>query len=160
MAYNISSNTTGIANNYGSEQQWKISVSINGTSIDLFDKFTGGDVMSSPNKHRPGGMGPEVTYFSLPTYSDITVTRVYEFQRDHSLVGTLHGLVGLAEMEVSMTPLDANGVAWNPGAIRTYTGRLIGVKDGGTDSNSTAPRMFELDMSVVSLADTVATPSA
>ena len=151
---------TTVQGNYGSQQQWVIDVSINDTLIaEHFDTFSGGDVSSAPNKHRPGGMGPEITYFALPTYGDISVQRVYEHQRDHALVGQLHKVVGRAKATVTMTPLDADGKIWSSGATRTYTGRLTGVKDGGTDSNSNSPRMLELDITVTSVADDTS-PSA
>lgn len=139
-----------IQGNFASEQQWLISLVVANTDLGVFDKFAGGDVTSSPNKHRPGGMGDEVTYFALPSYSDVTISRVYETQRDHDLVTQLRKVVGRATAVVTMVPLDSNGAPF--GANRVYTGRLIAVKDGGTDSNSTAPRMLELDISVTTVA--------
>ncbi len=136
---------------YGSEQQWLATLSINGTDYGTFDKFAGGDVSAPVNKHRPGGMGPEITYLSLPTYSDVTLTKVYETQNDHDRVATLHGLVGNGLATVTLQPLDDSGNSW--GTPRTYQGRLVGVKDGGTDSMSNAARMFEVDIAVETVSN-------
>ena len=131
---------------YGSEQQWLATLNVNGVDYGIFDKFTGGDVSAAANKHRPGGMGPEVTYLALPTYTDFSLTKVYETQRDHDRVAALHDKVGRALASVTLQPLDDQGNPW--GNPRVYQGRLIGVKDGGTDSMSNAARMFEVDISV------------
>jgi len=131
---------------YGSEQQWLATLNVGGTDYGIFDKFSGGDVTATANKHRPGGMGPEITYLSLPSYSDITLTKVYETQKDHARISDLHNAVGRQLATVTLQPLDDSGAPW--GTPRTYQGRIIAVKDGGTDSTSNAARMFEVDISV------------
>jgi len=131
---------------YGSEQQWLVSLTVAGVDYGVFDTFGGGDVSAPAVKHRPGGMGPEVTYNSLPAYSDVTLGRVYNTQRDHSLIQTLHDQTGRQLASVTLQPLDDNGAPW--GAPRVYQGRIIAVKDGKTDSNSNSPRMFEVDIAV------------
>jgi len=136
--------------NFGSEQQWLATVQVGNLNLGNFDTFSGGDVAAPAVKHRPGGMGPEVTYNSLPAYSDVVVGRVYETQRDHQLIGQLHNLVGRTMATVTMTPRDDNGVPWGP--PRIYQGRLINVKDGKADSNSNAARMYELDIAVETIA--------
>jgi hypothetical protein len=141
----MADNLAGI-HDQGSEQQWLATLSVDGTDYGIFDKFTGGDVTSSVVKHRPGGMGPEITYLSLPVYSDVTLTKVYESHRDHDRVADLHAMVGRVLATVSLQPLGDDGHPF--GKVRSYSGRLIGVKDGGTDSNSNAARMFEVDIAV------------
>jgi hypothetical protein len=136
---------------YGSEQQWLATLTVNGVDYGVFDKFSGGDVTAAANKHRPGGMGPEITYLSLPSYSDVTLTKVYETQRDHDRVAQLHALAGRALASVTLQPLDDNGQPW--GSPRVYQGRLTAVKDGGTDSMSNAARMFEIDIAVETITN-------
>jgi hypothetical protein len=131
---------------YGSEQQWLATLNVGGVDYGIFDKFTGGDVSAAVNKHRPGGMGPEITYLSLATYSDVTITKVYETQKDHARIASLHTAVGNQLATVTLQPLDDQGAPW--GTPRTYQGRITAVKDGGTDSNSNAARMFEVDLAV------------
>jgi hypothetical protein len=131
---------------YGSEQQWLVTLNVGGFDYGVFDTFTGGDVTAPAVKHRPGGMGPEVTYNSLPMYSDVTVGRVYSTQRDHPLIAQLHTQAGNQLASITLQPLDDNGVPW--GSPRVYQGRLISIKDGKTDSNSNSPRVFEVDIAV------------
>jgi len=153
--------------NYGSEQQWLATLTIGtipaaapkmnslttGTSI-IFDKFSGGDVTAPVNKHRPGGMGPEITYLSLPSYSDVVLTKVYETQVDHAILADLHNLAGRVMCTVTLQPLDDEGNSFNgAGAARSYSGRLVNVKDGGTDSTSNAARMYEIDIAVETVSN-------
>jgi hypothetical protein len=161
--------------NYGSEQQWLINFTVTNVPANApsplsnvysfsgagstltFDKFSGGDVMSTSVKHRPGGMGNEITYMSLPTFSDVVVSKVYETQNDHLVIADLHNLVGRAMCTVTLTPLDDEGNPYtgSSGTIspRSYFGRLISVKDGGADSMSSAVRMYEIDISVESISN-------
>ncbi len=131
----------------GTELQYLPSLNVDGLGdIGFFDKFTGGYVTAKPVKHRPGGMGPEVSYLALPIYSDVTISRVYEEDRDNNLIATLHNLVGSTYATVAVQPLDADG---NPYLTpRTYRGRIAAVKDGTADSTSENPRMWELDLQV------------
>jgi len=135
---------------YGSQQQWLATLNVGGTDYGIFDTFSGGDVTATVNKHRPGGMGPEVSYMSLPSYSDVVLNKVYHTQADHARIATLHQQVGKALATVSLQPLDDQGSPW--GSPRVYQGRITSVKDGGTDSGSNAPRMFEIDIAVETVA--------
>lgn len=136
---------------FGSEQQWLVSLTVDGEDYGVFDSFTGGDVVAPTVKHRPGGMGPEVTYNSLPAFSDVVVGRVYQTNRDHALINKLHAKAGRKAASVTLQPLDNDGHPW--GVARVYQGRLISIKDGKTDSNSNAPRMFEVDIAVETIAN-------
>ena len=135
---------------FGSEQQWLVSVQVGDQHLGTFDTFTGGDVTAPAVKHRPGGMGPEITYNSLPAFSDVVVGRVYETQRDHPVTRDLHEAAGRIMASVTLQPLDDQGASW--GTARVYQGRLIAVKDGKTDSNSNAPRMLEIDIAVETIS--------
>ena len=135
-----------------SEQQYLPSISIDGVgSLGNFDKFTGGDVTASIVKHRPGGMGNEKSYLGLPVYGNVTVERVYEEERDNSLVAQVRTLVGSTYATVSVQPLDDDA---NPfGAPRTYRGRIEGVNDGEADSTSSTPRMWSIELVVETVAN-------
>ena len=129
------------------ELQYLTTLSIPGYgSVGIFDTFSGGDVVATPTKHRAGGMGPEKTYLSLPSYSDVEIGRVYDEGRDHELIAQLHSLTGNTYCFVAVQPLDQNGLpTLSP---RTYYGRIAAVKDGKADSTSHAPRMWSLSVSV------------
>jgi hypothetical protein len=96
-------------------------------------------------------MGPEITYMSLWTISDITLSKAYNTQVDHAIIGDLHALVGNTLVAVNIQPLDDAGNTW--GTPRVYTGRISAVKDGGGDSTSNAVRMWEVDIAVETVGD-------
>lgn len=132
------------------EQNSVITVVVNGQSLGVFDTSSGGDSTTKAAKHRAGGMGNEVIYASLPTYSALTVGRVLEPARDYELIRALYPLIGRVTASVTEQLLDADGnTSGNP---KTWTGSLSGVKPGKTDSNSTNVRMFEIDIDVSTVA--------
>jgi hypothetical protein len=127
------------------EQQFLVTVQVDGYGdLGIFDKRSGGDSTIAVAKHRPGGMGPEKSYTTLPTYSAITISRVYERVRDHEVIRRLRNLAGNTLVTISEQPLDGSGNAW--GSPTVWRGRLGNVKAGPVDSTSSAVRMFELDM--------------
>ena len=136
----------------GSEQQWLPSATVASIGpLGVFDMFSGGNVTATPPKNRPGGMGPELTYVGLPTYSDVVLTRVYEETRDHVLIGVLHSLVGKVYGTVAEQPLDDTGNPW--GSPRTYYGRLAAVDDGTTDSNSSTVRKWTITFAIETIGN-------
>lgn len=134
------------------EAQWLITATVGGQNIGVWDKFSGGDTSAKVAKHRPGGMGPEVLYRALPTYSNVTISRIYERARDHELVRRLQAInaAGESAMVVSKQPLDEDGNAW--GSPIVYQGRLSDVKPGTTDSTSDTPTMVEIDLTVATVS--------
>lgn len=131
------------------EMQYLWTVVVDGKSLGVFDSLTGGDAVASESKHRPGGMGDEESYPSLPSYGPASVARVYKRQRDHELIRTLTAKAGRVSGSVTEQPLDADGNSW--GQPTVYKGRFLGVKRGSGDSTSDSPRMFELDFSITSI---------
>jgi hypothetical protein len=120
----------------------------------IFDKEDGGDVTTTPVKHRSGGNIVETIYPSLPVVGTVSLERVYdagEYRNDQQLIATLRGLVGQANATVTEQPLDANMDAF--GTPRTYTGLLTGVKDGGVDSTSEQARMWSVDIDCTTTAN-------
>lgn len=128
------------------EQNYLLTLVVNGKSLGTFDSFSGGDASAKSVKHRPGGMGPEKSYASLPSYTDLTISRVLEPSRDWELVRQLTQIAGRVDASMTEQPLDADGNPW--GSPKVYTGQFLGVKPGKVDSTSDALRMFEVDMSV------------
>lgn len=123
-------------------QQSLITVIIDGSPLGTFDTRTGGDTAAEPAKHRGGGMGTFKAYAALPDTEEVTVTRVYERERDHELLRRLRARAGRAVMVITEQPLDDDGARW--GRPTVYTGRLSKVATGEVDSESGDPRMYEL----------------
>jgi hypothetical protein len=129
-----------------SEQNFLLTVVVDGQSLGTFDSFSGGDATAKSIKHRPGGMGPEVNYASLPVFSALTVSRVLEPARDWELIRTLNQKAGRVNASMTEQPLDADGNPW--GNPKVYSGAFRGVKPGKVDSTSDNLRMFEVDLDV------------
>jgi hypothetical protein len=155
---------TGTPNYFGSEQQFLVTLSIVASPAGLafsstlknkgkvtFDKFSGGDVQSTINKHRPGGMGPEISFLALPTYSDVTISKAWNTGTDNALWDDLTTIIGNTIAQVTVQPLDDGGNAW--GSATVYTGRINKAMPGGTDSNSNSVRMLEVGLSVETVAN-------
>ena len=139
-------------NGNATEVQWLPSLTVDGLGdVGVFDSFTGGDTATSPQKHRPGGMGDEVSYLGLPVYSDVTISRVYDQGRDQALLSVLRGLAGSTYGTISLQPLDQNKQPW--GSPRTFRGRISSLKEGNTSSNSDAVRMYEIDFVIENVAN-------
>lgn len=127
-----------------------VTVVVDGQNLGVFDTFTGGDAVSKVTKHRPGGMGPERAYPGLPSFSDLTVTRVNEFDRDWEIIRSLRPKAGRVLGSVTVQPLDSDGNAY--GNSQTYSGRFVGVKGLKGDSKSEAESMYDLDFAIEAVA--------
>ena len=160
-------NTTGTPTYFGSEQQFLVTLAILAAPVGTvfssalassgkvtFDKFSGGDVQTTINKHRPGGMGPEISFLALPTYSDVMISKAWNTGVDNALWSDLTNVIGNTLASVTVQPLDDGGNAWGAGTV--YTGRLTKVTPGGTDSNSNSVRLLEVGLSVETVALTSA----
>lgn len=130
--------------------QFLIHATVDGQQLGVFDTHQGGDAVAKEVKHRPGGMGPEVAYVSLPSYSTITVTRVMQRTRDWALEKSLIPKAGKVTGSVTIQPLDDDGNTW--GDPMTYSGKFLGVKPPKTDSNSETVAMWELDFEIVTIS--------
>jgi hypothetical protein len=127
-------------------QQYLVTANVGGRDLGVFDTMKGGETTVKAAMHRPGGMGPEKSYLTLPTYSAITLTRVAERDRDWELVRWLQDQAGKVRVQVTRQPLDEQGNAW--GTPQTWAGRLGSVKPGDTDSTSSNPLMWEMTVNV------------
>lgn len=129
------------------QQQSLVTVVVDGIPLGVFDTLSGGEITSENSKHRAGGMGRQKSYPAMADTDDITVSRVFERDRDAEKLRQLRRRVGRAAASATEQPLDDDGAPW--GTPTTYTGTLIGIAPGEADSNSSDPRMFELTIQVV-----------
>lgn len=130
--------------------QFHITANVDGAPLGTFDTHSGGDGVSKEVKHRPGGMGSEVTYVSLPSFTTLTISRVLERTRDWELERSLIAKAGRVGASVSLQPLDDDGHVW--GKPLVYYGRFLGVKPPKADSNADTVAMWELDFAITAVA--------
>jgi len=123
-------------------QSYLIVATVAGQNLDAFETFTGGEVSAEPTKRRSAG-GQLKQYAVRPDYSDVTITRVYERERDHELYRRLLLLAGNGNGTVQLQPLiDGTDTPW--GKPITYSGMLMTVTGGDADVTATENRMLSL----------------
>lgn len=125
-------------------QQFLITATVDGRPLGQFDTCSGGEPSADVSKHRPGGLVGENSYAALPTYSDVTIGRELDRERDVELYRSLLSRVGRAPVAVSKQPLDDAGAPW--GKPFTYTGRLNGMSDPEVDSNDGSVSMWQMTL--------------
>lgn len=122
---------------------WKTAVKFAaGRGLGDWDNFTGGTIDSDAFTYRAGGMAQKKSLGGLRTVEDITVSRLYEHERDHSRKAELIAAVGKADMVVTRTLLDFEAVAY--GSPIVYTGKLKSVKFPEHQSEGTDAGLIEL----------------
>jgi hypothetical protein len=124
---------------------WLTNVTVDGTSLGVFDKKSGGSMTGQETKYRPGGSATQVSLGGPVDVENVTVSRIYVRERDHVLSKQLMGRVGKAVVTVAQQPLDENLTPW--GAPIVYTGRLTKITVPDADSNSQGASLFELEVS-------------
>lgn len=134
------------------QDTWLVSVQVQdmatGNMMDLgvFDKMTGGDLDSADTPYRPGGMGPPISLGGPKTTNNITVSRLYRLNRDHTKMAKLNAAAGGGRMTVAKQPLDIEGNIFGKPIV--WTGRLKTVKSPDVDSEASAAALLELEMTV------------
>ena len=130
----------------GTELSQLVTAVVNGTSIGVFDTMTGGDAVAPSAQYRSGGMGIQVSYMTLPKYSEVKITRVLDESVDWELIRTLKQQAGRVQGSVTVQPLDSDGNAY--GNSQTTQGLFLGIGSVKVDSNSDAIQTYELTFSV------------
>lgn len=124
--------------------QYSVGVSVDGVDLGIFDKMTGGEVDSDEVTYKPGAMGARVSLGGSQNVGVITVSRLYELDRDHSQVHWLMTRAGKGNAVVKKVSLDVDGNAY--GIPLTYTGKLKMVKPPDPDSTAATEALLELDI--------------
>lgn len=114
--------------------QYANTVSVDGIPLGIWDTLAGGGVTAGETKYKPGGMVPQVSLGGSKVTENVTLTRLYELQRDHELCRQLMGRTGRAQVVVSRQPLDPDAMPY--GRPFVYTGILMEIHPGDTDSKS------------------------
>jgi len=138
---------TGTQNQQVSEgatlSKFRITVSVEGNDFGVWDKFTGGDLASTVTPYNPGS-GPQVPLPGIQTVSPITVSRLYDLNRDHANLPALYDAVGGGTCIVKIVPLDKNGMAFGKAII--WSGILDKVTVPQPDSSSSDPALITLEI--------------
>lgn len=112
----------------------RVTLIVNGHNCGIWDSRSGGKKTSEQLKTKTGGMG-EVALGGSPSTDALTLSRLYEVQRDHILLGPLLlPLVGKGLCTVLQDAVDVDG---NPaGKPLRWTGKLASYDPPEYDANS------------------------
>src|SRR3954468_15769537 len=92
------------------EDTWLISLSIDGRDLEVWDRWSGGEIDSDESKYRPGGLASEISLGGTRTVGNITLGRNYDTLRDHPMLPWLVSRVGAGRCVIGRQPLDFNAV--------------------------------------------------
>lgn len=127
------------------QDQHRITLTIDNEDYGVWDQKSGGDASAEETKYRPGGMAASVSLGGASTVSNVTLSRLYELERDHMRIHRLVSLAGMGRCVVTVQPLDRYKIAYGKPVI--YTGVLNNVKLPEYDSTSSDPAVIELEIS-------------
>jgi hypothetical protein len=129
------------------QDQWANTVSIDGVPWGVWDTLGGGAVEAADTKYRPGGMAPERSLGGHVTVSNLTLGRLLGREDWEPMGDLMRSRCGKANVVVSRQPLDTDG---NPfGKPLVYSGTLMTVTPGDTDSESADAQVWEIGVSTV-----------
>lgn len=130
---------------YGRQDQFLVTVVIDGNKLGTFDKMTGGGTSAQDTKFRPGGTDREEGLGGPKSVDNVTVERGFDPARDWALTKSLRAKVGIARGSVTKQPLDRQGVPF--GDPEVFTGTLLKVTTPDYDSTSTSAAMLSIEIS-------------
>jgi hypothetical protein len=114
------------------------------TGLGVWDKLEGGEIDSEETKYRPGAMAVQVSLGGSQNVGNVTVSRLYDLNRDHIQVDALIQAVGKGTVTVTKQALDVNGDPY--GARIVYVGMLKAVTLPDVDSESSDAALIELEV--------------
>lgn len=131
------------------QDTYSVSVTVNNEDFGVWDKMSGGEVDSEETKYKPGGMEPELSLGGSKSVGNLTISRIYDLDRDHAQVKSLMNKAGTADVTVTKQPLDVNAIPY--GEALVYKGKLKKVTAPEVDSTSSDPGMIELEVSAAGI---------
>lgn len=114
-------------------------------NLGIWDKKDGGETDSEEFKYKPGAMAATVSLGGTKNVGNVTCSRLYRLERDHS---TVHQMLisgaGKARAIVAQQPLDTDGNVFGQPIV--WHGTLKRVTPPTVDSESSDPAMVEIEM--------------
>jgi hypothetical protein len=132
------------------QSQSLVTLVVNGKPIGVFQTRSGGETTAEISKYRPGGGAAQKARRGQREHGDVTVSREWERERDLIIERDLRLLCGRAKASVTDQPLDEDGVVF--GKPVTYTGVLMSVNGGDSDSDSDDGKTLEVGLTVLEVS--------
>lgn len=125
--------------------QERITVSIDGIDLGVFQTFAGGAATADDTKNRPGGMGAEESLGGPISRDAFTIGRVFDLERDLPKMKTLDAKVGSGKVSAKRQKLNRDRTP--AGDPINYTGTLMKYTMPDADSNASDRAEFTLEVS-------------
>lgn len=126
------------------QDQYSVSMTVDGTPTGVWDKLDGGEVDSEEAKYKPGAMASAVSLGGSIEVGNLTISRLYVLNRDHDNIHWLISRAGRGQVVVNRQPLDVDGNAY--GRPLVYTGTLKTVTLPEIDSESSDAALLECEV--------------
>lgn len=131
------------------EQMFRVTVTVAGRDLGVWDTFEGGQVGSDSELYYPGGMADGVALIGLVGTEEVTVSRFFDAEL-HALdkgflTNNINGEITIGKQALTRTK---DGVE---GALETFRGVLTGVGTPQHDSNGNSVSMIELTATISGL---------
>jgi hypothetical protein len=125
------------------EDTYRVTVSVDGRDLGVWDTMSGGAIDSEETTYRPGGLQDQITLGGQRTVSNVTVAKLY---RDdvHNLYHWLAQRAGRGAMIVTRQPLDPEGAVFGRPVV--YDGKLKSVSLPDVDSTGSGAARLSLEM--------------
>jgi hypothetical protein len=147
----------GVARFHGTRQDtFEMEVFLNGNSMGIWDKKTGGELDSEETKYYPGGMADAVSLGGRVTQGNITLQRLYDRVLDHNNMQSWFDQVGRGGVKVHQHAMDIQGNRYGNAVI--WAGTLKRVQAPDVDSESSSAALFEIEVTVAQKPVLVSAP--
>jgi hypothetical protein len=127
------------------QDQYAVSVVIDGVNTGVWDKMSGGEMSSEDTKYKPGAMAKQVSLGGSQNLDNVTVSRLFDLDRDNPNVKTWMNRCGKAPVVVTKQPLDHDGAAYGDPIV--YGGTLLRCTPPEHDSESSDAALLEIEVS-------------
>lgn len=125
---------------------WRLRVKLDGNSLGIWDKKTGGELDSDDNKYPPGGLGPPISLGGRRTTGNVTLSRIYDAELFDPVIANMLNRVGKGKIDVAQIPLDVDGKEF--GKPINASGILKRVSIPEVDNESSSASVIEIEVSV------------
>jgi hypothetical protein len=129
------------------QDTWIIRVFLNGNSLGVWDKKTGGALDSDDIKYYPGGMKQPQSLGGKRTTDNVTLQRIYDRNDDHSIINDLFNAAGKGKVSIHTKPMDVDGLEFGNASI-VRNGILKRVAEPDIDSESTSAALLEIEVTI------------
>jgi hypothetical protein len=129
------------------QDQFALSLNVNGHDCGYWDKKTGGELDSDETKYYAGAMDTSLSLGGRRTPGNITLQRLFGPKDVTTDLKILYNAVGRGAAKIAQFPLDKDGNLYGAGHI-TWNGTVKRVAAPDVDSEGTGASLIEVEITV------------